>query len=142
MSIQNFNNHRRFVPLYHYVSSFLWLAILIGAIVNLVNSAKENVYSASLILALTILVGLVWWFSRSFALKAQDRIIRAEENFRHLIATGKPLPSQLRMNQIIALRFASDEEWLHLIAKALDEKLNQQQIKKAIVNWKADHYRV
>jgi hypothetical protein len=47
----------------------------------------------------------------SFALRAQDRAIRAEENLRHFILTGKPFDSRLRMSQIIALRFAPDDEF-------------------------------
>ena len=87
-----------------------------------------------------ILIAL-FLFSRSFALKAQDRAIRAEENFRHFILTGKPLDSRLRMGQIIGLRFASDAEFVALAKKAVDENLSSKQIKQAVQNWRADNNR-
>ena len=77
----------------------------------------------------------------SFALRAQDRAIRAEENFRHFILTGKPLPAELKLGQIIALRFAADEEFVGLVGKAIAEKLSVNDIKKAIQQWRADHHR-
>jgi hypothetical protein len=83
-----------------------------------------------------------YWYTRWFALRAQDRAIRAEENFRHFILTGKPLDSRLRMGQIIALRFASDEEMPALAKRAVEEKLSQKEIKKAIKTWKPDYNRV
>jgi hypothetical protein len=85
---------------------------------------------------------LLFWYARTFALRAQDRAIRAEENFRHFILTGKPFDSKLRMAQIIALRFASDAEMPVLAKKAVEENLSQKQIKEAIQNWRADYHRV
>lgn len=142
MQTQNFKNHSRFVPMYHYVTFGLLLAILIGSIVNLCNSSCDNFYSASLLVALTFTTILVTYFARAFALKAQDRAIRAEENFRYFIATGNALPSELRMSQIIALRFASNEEWQALIQKTIAQKLTVKQIKENIKNWKGDYCRV
>jgi len=85
---------------------------------------------------------VIYLYTRVFALKAQDRAIRAEENFRHFILTGKPLDGRLRMTQIIALRFAPDDEFPPLAKKAVEEKLRSKEIKAAIQNWKADHNRV
>ena len=79
---------------------------------------------------------------RSFALRAQDRAIRAEENFRHYLLTGKPLSNKLSMRQIIGLRFSSDEEFPALVEKSITENLSEKEIKKHISNWKADTYRV
>ena len=81
-------------------------------------------------------------YTRAFALRAQDRAIRAEERLRHFQLTGQPLDPQLRMSQIIALRFASDAEFPVLAKKAVSENLSNRQIKQAINSWKADHYRV
>jgi hypothetical protein len=104
MQEQNFKNHTRFVILYHVVGFLLLLAILIGSIINLFHSSNENLYSASLILATNILVGIIMYVARSFALKANDRAIRAEENLRHFILKNSPLPSGLSISQIVALR--------------------------------------
>jgi hypothetical protein len=76
-----------------------------------------------------------------FALKAQDRAIRAEENFRHYLLTGKPLDSKLTIRQIIGLRFASDEEFPSLAQKAAEEGMSEDDIKKAVKNWRGDYYR-
>jgi hypothetical protein len=142
MNEQNFKNHTRFVKLYHVVGFFLLLVLLIGSVINLVTSSKENLYSASLILVTNILLGITLYFARAFALKANDRAIRAEENFRHFILSGKPLPSGLRLGQIVALRFASDEEFLALAAKTKAENLSSKAIKELIQHWKADLERV
>jgi hypothetical protein len=83
----------------------------------------------------------LFWYSRGFALRAQDRAIRAEENFRHYILTGKPLDSRLRMGQIIALRFASDAELPDLAKKAVEENMRSKEIKASIKNWRPDHHR-
>lgn len=142
MKEQNFKNHSRFVILYHVIGFLLLLALLSGSVVNLVNSSKENLYSASLILVTNILLGITLFFARSFALKANDRAIRAEENLRHFIISGKPLPAGLRLGQIVALRFASDAELVTLAAKAKAENLGSKAIKVAIQEWKADYERV
>ena len=81
-------------------------------------------------------------YVRIFALKAQDRAIRAEENLRHFALTGKLLPAGLNVSQIVALRFASDEEFPALATKAAAENLSNKQIKQTIQQWKADWYRV
>jgi Family of unknown function (DUF6526) len=142
MTPQNFKNHTRMVPMFHYVTFTLLLAVLIGSIINLVNAASGNLYSAALLVVLTIAVIFTTFFARSFALKAQDRAIRAEENLRHFALTGKLLDSRLRTSQIIALRFAPDEELLALAKKAVDENLDSKTIKQAIQNWKGDYHRV
>lgn len=142
MQEQNFKNHTRLVKGYHGLTFLLILALLIGSIVNLCHSAKENLYSASLICVASIILVLLFWFIRAFALKAQDRAIRAEESLRYFILTGKALPTQLRLSQIIALRFAGDAEFIELVKKAVDEKLSAKEIKLSIKNWKADYHRV
>lgn len=139
---QNYSNHRRLVPLYHFVLSLMLLATAIGAGINLFRSfGTEGLYSASLLFVLNLGVILNFFFLRTFALKAQDRAIRAEENFRHFVMTGKPLDAKLDIRQIIGLRFASDDEFLELEKKAVAENLSEDAIKKAIKNWRADTYR-
>jgi len=142
MKEQNFKNHSRLVKGYHGLGFFLLVAILIGSLINVCHSAPENLYSATLILAMCILVAVVMYFTRSFALKANDRAIRAQENFRHYVLTGKTLPTGLRSGQIVALRFASDDEFPALAAKAAAENLGGTAIKESITNWKPDYERV
>lgn len=140
---QDYKNHSKYVPGYHLVLSLLILLGTIGAFVNLLNSMKNNnLYSASLILILFIAAIFIFWYLRQFALKAQDRAIKAEENLRYFSLTGKLMPKQLRMSQIIALRFASDEELLNLVDEAISKNLTAKDIKLSIKKWKADDYRV
>jgi len=142
MSEQNFKKHSRYIPLWHFIIPLIMLSLLIGSINNLVHAEASNVYSAALLVVIAVLFIGFYWYTRWFALRAQDRAIRAEENFRHFILTGKPLDSRLRMGQIIALRFASDEEMPALAQRAVEEKLSQKEIKKSIKTWRPDYNRV
>jgi hypothetical protein len=142
MNEQSFKNHGRYIPLWHYITPLILVAILGGSIVNLIHADAHTHYSAALILLISAVLFIIYWYARAFALKAQDRAIRAEENFRHFILTGKPLDDRLRMSQIIALRFAPDDEFPSLAKKAIEEKLRAKEIKAAIQKWKADHNRV
>ncbi len=140
---QNFKNHGRMVPGYHYVLTAFLLLGLIGSVINLFQSeGTAAYYSASLITLLFVSAFLTAAFTRIFALKAQDRAIRAEENLRHFVLTGKTLPAGLTIKQIVGLRFAADEEFPKLAERAANEELSEKAIKQAIKNWKADTYRV
>ena len=141
MNEQNFKNHSKLVVGWHGLTFFAILALLVGSIINLAHSAKENLYSASLLCLVSFILVLLFIYVRVFVLKVQDRAIRAEESLRYFILTGKPLSSKLTIQQIIGLRFASDEEYLDLMAKALQENLSNKQIKQAIKNWRADYHR-
>lgn len=142
MKEQNFKNHAQMVPGFHYVTLPLILVVFIGSLINLFKCEEGDCLMASIFSLLGFTLILLAWYTRSFALKAQDRAIRAEENFRYFILSGKPLPSELRVSQIIALRFASDAEFPALVERAVSEKLSNKQIKESINNWRADYYRV
>jgi hypothetical protein len=141
---QSYKNHAQIVPLYHRVLTLLLLLILSGSIVNLTKSWGDSTrfYSASLIVALTIAAILLFIFVRVFPLKAQDRAIRAEEQLRHYVLTGQLLDSRLTMRQIVALRFASDTEFVALAQRAVEQSLSPDAIKREIRQWRADTYRV
>lgn len=142
MEQQNFKNHKRIVMGYHVISFMAIVLLLTGSVINFIHSAKENLYSSSLLILVSVILALLFFYARLFALKAQDRAIRAEEKFRYYILTGKPISNKLTTRQIIGLRFASDEELPALAEKAEKENLTENDIKKAIVNWKSDTYRV
>ena len=143
MPTQNYANHTQIVPGF-FATLLLLLVTVIGAGVNTYQSIgdRERIYSASLLLALSLLslVGIA--YGRTFALKAQDRAIRAEENLRHFAITGKLLDPRLRPLQIVALRFASDEEFVDLARKSAEQGTAPKDIKQGIRNWRVDHYRV
>ena len=144
MQTQHYKNHSRLVPLYHGVTLIAILVLIVGSSINLyqIIATGGGLYSASLICLISLILLMLFFFARSFALKAQDRAIRSEENFRHFILTGKPLDNRLRLSQIIALRFAGDEEFIELAQKAINENLSSKQIKQSVKKWKADHHRV
>jgi len=89
-------------------------------------------------MALSLAMLLLFGFSRVFPLKAQDRAIRAEENLRHYVLTGRLLDKRLSVKQIVGLRFASDGEFAALAQRAADESLTPDAIKRAVKNWKTD----
>jgi Family of unknown function (DUF6526) len=144
MPEQNFKNHSRMVPLFHFVTIPLLLFALVIASIQFfktINAGSGRLQAAAMVLlSLGALLGA--FFGRYFALRAQDRAIRAEEHLRHYVLTGKPLDKNLRLSQIIALRFAGDEEFAALAKKAVDEKLSNKQIKEAVQHWRADYNRV
>lgn len=118
--------------------------VLIGSLVNWFATigAGSGAYSASLITVLTLAVSINFFYLRVFPLRAQDRLIRLEENLRYKEITGKKLDSNLTIRQIIGLRFASDEEIVELAKKAVAENMSEAAIKKAVKNWRVDTYRV
>ncbi len=144
MKPQNYSNHVRLIPVFHFFLMPLGLITLIAAVVHLFISVRSGgpMIPPILFVALSLMIALIIIFSRSFACKAQDRAIRAEENLRHYALTGKLLDPRLTMNQIIALRFASDEELVTLCEKAANDRLDPDTIKRSIHIWKADNHRV
>ena len=143
MKEQHYKNHSRYVIGYHFITLGATIALLIGSFINLFNSLHDhgNVYSASLICLTAVILCFQFWYTRNFPIKAQDRAIRAEENFRHYVLTGRRLDQRLQISQIIALRFASDEEMPVLAQRAAEENLSSDAIKRAIQNWRPDYHR-
>ena len=143
MAEQDYSNHRRYVPMFHGVLLALLMATMIGSLVNVVMAIGDHhrLFNATLIAVLAACSLLMVRFVREFPLKVQDRAIRAEENLRHFVLTGKLLDSRLGLRQIIALRFAADEEFVDLARRAADEGLTEDQIKRAVQHWRPDNDR-
>ncbi|HEV7783629.1 MAG TPA: DUF6526 family protein [Chitinophagaceae bacterium] len=144
MSEQNAKNHGRYIALWHIITLLIILVILVMTIINLVHTDMHahDLHMWLPIILIPVVLLIMWWYARRFAVVAQDRAIRAEENLRHFVLTGKPLDRQLRIGQIVALRFAPDDEFVTLAKKAVAEDLSSKQIKQEIRNWKGDHHRV
>ena len=144
MSEQSYATHRKWVPGYHFVLFLMTVVAWAGSVYNLYRAwgRGDGRGDAILLFMLATCMAMAVFYLRIFALKAQDRAIRAEENFRHHLLLGEPLPAALGMRQIIGLRFASDEELGTLARKAVDEGLSENAIKKSVKNWRADIYRV
>lgn len=145
MSSQNFKNHAQIVPAFHYFFSVLALVAAVFSFLKLFRSYQTGLTGllvpATLVL-LTVAVLMAGFFSRSFALKAQDRAIRAEESLRYFAITGNLPDAKLTIKQFVALRFAPNNELVDLAHRAANENLSAKQIKEAIVHWRADEYRV
>ncbi len=141
MTAQTYATHRRYPIRRFYLPVTSGLAFLAA----LINLAYPDACAGMLPPVMFVLIGgalLLAWFSTSVkVLKVQDRAIRAEENFRHYLLTGKPLPEGLGKGQIVALRFASDEELPDLAKRSLAEKLKGEDIKKSIRTWRPDTFR-
>lgn len=142
-AVQSFERHARMVPLYHYVATgllvvptlwFAWVTVTafsLGALMTL-------------LFALGVL--LVGFFARAFPLGVQDRVIRLEERIRFDRVLSDDLRGRLleiTTDQLIALRFASDEELAELVGRVLEGELrDRKSIKGAIRSWRADHQRI
>jgi uncharacterized membrane protein YciS (DUF1049 family) len=143
MAEQNFENHGKFVPAFHFFVIPM-VAINLGWQVYRWKRAEFTVGGfESILLAAALLLG--FFYARLFALRVQDRVIRLEEQLRCqrlLPADLQPRIAEFSAGQLIALRFASDAELPALARKVLDEKLTERKaIKQLIKNWKPDYLR-
>jgi hypothetical protein len=140
MRTQNYRNHKRFVVPYHLLTGGAIGYLFVVALISLFRARPHGHYSVNLLILSLILMSF-FVYVRRFSLRAQDRAIRAEESLRHFTLTGKALPGELTISQIIALRFAGDEEFAQLAKRAADEGMTNDQIKRAIRSWRPDHLR-
>lgn len=145
MKTQNYANHVRFYTPHHFVLYPL-LLILLGITIYFSFSEETN---RAIWIFIGFLLLLIFWLAfmlrQHYALTLQDRIIRLELRYRYFVLTDERLEmfeDRLSDSQLFALRFASDAELPKLLEKALKENLSGTAIKKSIVNWKPDHYRV
>lgn len=137
---QKYQNHKKVDPMFHFALGLIGLALLIASIVYVIQ--EKFSFVSVLILGASIAIVILGVLIRQYGTKLQDRIIRQEENFRHFVLTGKPLDSRLTVKQIIALRFAEDQEFLTLCSKAAETGMQPDAIKRSITRWRADHFRV
>ncbi|WP_444939741.1 DUF6526 family protein [Paenibacillus harenae] len=134
----------RTIPAFHYFLVPLGLATSAASIAYLFVAERswETLFTSLIAVSLSLMAVMTMVFARMFACKAQDRAIRAEENLRHFVLTGKRLDPRLNMSQIIALRFASDDEFLSLCERGAETDMASDDIKRSIQSWKADYDRV
>ncbi len=141
---QQYNNHLRFYPLHHFFIAPLSLLILVSSIYFAVQN-NGSIWASILAVLFGIFVVALPLLMRIYALKNQDRTIRLEIRQRYFELTGQRFMEKekhLHKGQLIALRFASDDELTLLIDKAIDEQLSSKKIKQSIKNWQPDYWRV
>ena len=147
MAEQNFANHAKFVPGYHYITFALLGVNLIWTIFRLIYGLPGvGIWDRLVNLGVAFALLLMAWYLRTFPLKAQDRVIRLEETLRLerlLPADLKGRINELRPGQLIALRFASDAELPELTREVLGGGLSSPgEIKKRVRSWRPDHLRM
>jgi Family of unknown function (DUF6526) len=140
---QNYSNHAKWFPPFHFFAAPILLANLIWSFFRLKPSGY-SVYSIfQVFVAAAILVTL--FVARIMALKVQDRVIRVEERLRYQRLLPADLQSRIddfTINQIVSLRFASDAELPALARKVLYEKINGRKVIKQLIKvWKPDYLR-
>jgi hypothetical protein len=139
---QNLKNHAKFDPPWHFV---LLPIALINVIVAIVYLVRHFTLQSAWLLILSLAFFLVVALLRRNPLKVQDRVIRLEERLRLQAlapAAFHPQIPRLTEAQLIALRFASDDEVVLLAQEALNENLTRKQIKERIRTWRSDDWRV
>lgn len=140
--LQNYENHAKTDPWFHFFLVGTFVISFIASIVYLVrHPGLFSVWLMVLAFALLVLV----FKMRIYSLRVQDRVIRLEEQLRLYALLSDPLRSrihELTEDQLIGLRFAPDAEVPELVHRALQERLTRKQIKQAIANWRADHWRI
>ena len=145
MKQQNYKNHVQLYPPHHFIFLPLNIILLVASVVCIFKYPGRQFEFITLSVVLFLILYVAVMLRQHYALGNQNRIVRLEMRLRYYQLTQKqfePLEQQLSFNQIAALRFASDEELLGLISKAINESLSPTNIKKAIKNWQPDYMRV
>ena len=144
MEKQNYKNHIRYYTPHHFVF-YPIVMFLFGICVYQASTCNENKLLWMMIASTIALIGwLAFMLRQHYALGNQNRIVRLEMRFRYYRLTQKnfeEIEQQLSLSQILALRFASDEELVALIEKTIKEKLSVDEIKRTIKNWVPDYMR-
>ncbi len=142
MSDQSYATHRRFDPAYHIAGFVLLLTVVV---LSLVLAWRQGGLAAAWLVALAGLLLVLMALVRAYALKVQDRLIRLEEGLRMARLLPEDLKARipdLRPDQCVGLRFASDGELADLVRQTLAEDLGAEAIKKRIKTWRPDTFRV
>ena len=143
MEPQTFANHTRWHPPFHF---FVVPVLLINFVWSIVQFVMNPGWNSGWWIIVSLALLVLMFFVRLNPLKAQDRIIRLEEQLRYQRLLAPELSQQaktLEPGQIIALRFAGDDELEELVRGVLAGKFSKPvEIKQAIKNWRADTFRV
>ena len=142
---QSFSNHTRWYPPFHFFVLPLLLLNIIFSIYVTIHDWPRYEHTHIWWIVMSVVFFVVAGIAREGALTVQDRIIRLEERLRLqalVPAEDRAHIDELSINQLIALRFASDDELPALFRKTLTQNLEPKAIKESIVNWRSDYKRV
>ncbi len=141
-SAQNFSNHAKFDPPFHF---FMGPVFMINVIVTIVALVRNPSWMAGWIVVVSLAALVAVFKIRIYSLKVQDRVIRLEERLRLASLLSDPWKARLNElteSQLVGLRFASDGEVPALVQRCLSESLKNADIKKAVLAWRPDFFRV
>jgi len=139
---QSFKSHGRLDPPYHFVLAAI---LAVNLFIMLSNAWHQLTYFSAWLVVLSIAAFLPVLKLRSYPIKVQDRVIRLEERLRLQALAPAEWHAQiyrLTVDQLIGLRFASDDEVVELAKQALEHNLTRKQIKERIKSWRPDDWRV
>jgi Family of unknown function (DUF6526) len=140
--VQNFENHVRFVPMFHF---FIFPVLVINLISSLVQLRNGIGFASVLSVLVAAALAVLALIARIFALTVQDRVIRLEMRMRMaslLPGDLQPRIGEFTVAQLVSLRFAGDEELPALARQVLEEKIEDRKaIKRRIKNWQGDFLR-
>jgi hypothetical protein len=140
--VQDFKNHAKLDPLFH----FLILPVaLITVLIAAYQITQRQTLADAWFFILSVATLLAFLKIRTYSLKVQDRVIRLEERLRMervLPEALKPRIGELTESQFVALRFAPDAELAGLVENTLAKNWDNKEIKRNIVNWRPDFFRV
>ena len=137
MAEQTYANHAH-RPIHTGLAFAFWIVAAVSITMRVMRTDWRT-SSAELAMLATLLVLI--WISRTYITRLQDRIILLEMKVRaaEVLPAGEDAKlAQLTRAQIVALRFASDEELGDLLDRAIRDKLSSKEIKLAVKHWKAD----
>lgn len=140
MQTQDFSNHKRHFPLFHFIASPLLAVYVVYSIYALVR-APSLATAMDVVLAAGVTAAL--FASRLMVLTVQNRVIRLEMTMRLQRVLGAAAAAdalaKLSLGRLLALRFASDAELPVLITRVLSQELSTNlQVKQAIREWQPD----
>jgi|SRR5271156_1038968 len=143
MAEQSFSSHTRWVPAFHF---FVLPVLLLNVGWSIYKLIRLGFSGNALVYLLTaVALFLLAFYARLFALSVQDRVIRLEERQRlsHLLPEDlKPRIGEFTVGQLVAMRFASDEELPGLARKVLNDKVaDRKAVKQLVKNWRPDNLR-
>ncbi|HWT67255.1 MAG TPA: DUF6526 family protein [Terracidiphilus sp.] len=139
---QSFKNHASFDPLFHVV---LFGVLVVNLVAAIVFSVLHPSFWSIWIAILSVAAFIALFRMRQYPLKVQDRVIRLEERLRLQALAPAEWHAQiyrLTEDQLIGLRFASNDEVIELAKQTLEHNLNRKQIKERIRDWRADEWRI
>ena len=139
---QSLKSHGRYDPAYHF---FLAIIVIANVVIAIIHAVHHFSFDPVWLVVLSLAALVAVFRFRQYPLKVQDRVIRLEERLRLQALAPTEWHSQiyrLTEDQLIALRFAADDEVVELAKQALEHNLNRKQIKERIKSWRPDNWRV